>query len=209
VAENAPPGRARRLWLVNRLAWARRSLELLDRKRHILLGEHDRLEARRDQIAKEWAEACTKARRDGLRAAALGGASDVALAAAPVTGRAIVEMAWAYTAGVRHPVIARCDPPELPPEYAATVNSAVAPAAASYRQAVIAAAAHAAADASFRIIQAELAATERRHRAIERYRIPDLENELRVLLLRLDELEREERVVTRWADRRRHDRSSP
>jgi vacuolar-type H+-ATPase subunit D/Vma8 len=177
VAENAPPGRARRLWLVNRLAWPRRSLEILDRKRHILLGEHDRLAARRDQTAKEWAEACSKARRDRLRAAALGGASDVALAAAPVAGRAIVEVAWPHTAGVRHPVIARCDPSEVPREYAGTVNSAVAPAAASYRQAVIAAAAQAAADASSRIIQAELAGTERRHRAIERYRIPDLEDE--------------------------------
>jgi vacuolar-type H+-ATPase subunit D/Vma8 len=187
---------------VNRLAWARRSLELLDRKRHILLAEYSRLAAGRDQTAEKWADACGKAQRAGLRASALGGASDVALAAAPIAGRTAVEVAWPQTVGVRYPVIARCDPPDLPPGYAGTLNGAVAPAVAAYREAVVAAAAQAAAEASLRIIAAELAATERSHRAIERYRIPALEAELRLLLLRLDELEREERVVTRWAEQR-------
>jgi vacuolar-type H+-ATPase subunit D/Vma8 len=139
---------------------------------------------------------------------ALGGASDVALASLPVAGGAVIEVGWPHTAGVRHPEIVQCELPDLPAEYAGTVNAAVAPAAAAYRRALAAAVTHAAADASFHIVATELAATKRRHRAIERYRIPALEEELRLLALRLEELERQERIVSRWAESRRRDGSA-
>ncbi|MGA8296609.1 MAG: V-type ATP synthase subunit D, partial [Acidimicrobiales bacterium] len=55
---------------------------------------------------------------------------------------------------------------------------------------------------SFRVLTAELRSTNRRLRTIEHHRIPALEDALRVLNLRLEELEREERVVSRWAMKR-------
>jgi V/A-type H+/Na+-transporting ATPase subunit D len=202
LPEQVPPGRAGRLWLRGRLATARRSAELLDRKRQLLRHELRRLVSQRDETERRWAAACAEAERWGLRAGALGGAVDVALAASAVSGRSSVEVTWRNTMGVRHPDDPRCDLAVLPPAEAAAANGAVAPAAAAYRRALEASVAHGAADTSFRVLSAELNATERRQRAIEHYRIPALEGELRQLELRLDELEREERVVTRWAQRR-------
>lgn len=203
MAEPVPPGRAGRLWLLRRLASARRSLELLDRKRQLLQRELLLLADRCDETERQWARACAEAERWGLRAVALGGAADMALAAAAVAGRTRVEVPWHSTMGVRHPGDPRCAPAVLSPGDAAAANAAVGPAAAAYRQAIAAAAAHAAAATSLRVLDAELQATRRRHRAIERHRLPALEEALRRLELRLDELEREERVVTRWAQQRR------
>jgi len=203
VAELIPPGRAGRLWLLGRLASARRSLELLDRKRQLLLREHDRLAAVRAENRRLWTVSCAEAERWGLRATALGGASDVFLAAAAVAGRATVEVTWRNTMGVRHPGTPTATFVALPPASAAAPNAAVAPAAAAYRRALEAALAHAETDASWRLIDAELRANDRRLRAIERHRLPALEDALRRLQLRLDELEQQERVVTRWAQRRR------
>ncbi|HUI04790.1 MAG TPA: V-type ATP synthase subunit D [Acidimicrobiales bacterium] len=202
MAEAVPPGRAGRLWLRRRLASARRSLDLLDRKRQLLRRELADLAPRRRQAAEDWAGACLEAERWGVRATVLGGAADVALAAAGVEGRAAVDVPWDNTMGVLHPAGPRCRLPVLSPAEAAAGNAAVAPAAAAYRRALDAAAAHGALERSFHLIDAELRATERRRRAIERHRLPALEDALARLELRLDELEREERVVGHWAQRR-------
>ncbi len=203
MAERVPPGRAGRLWLLGRLASARRSVELLDRKRKLLQREDVRLSALCDQTRARWETACADAERWGLRATVLGGASDVARAAAAVAGRASVDLTWRNTMGVPHPDVSRSEPAVLPSQDAAAANAAVAPAAAAYRRALEAAVAHAAADMSRRVVNAELRATERRQRAIERHRLPALEEDLARLELRLDELERDERVVVRWAQQRR------
>ena len=203
VAEHVPPGRAGRLWLLGRLTAARRSVELLDRKRQLLRRELSRLATLHDETRQRWVISCAEAERWGLRATVLGGASDVALSAAAVAGRANVEVAWRNTMGVQHPDQPRCALPSLSPIEAAAANAAVAPASASYRRALEAAVAFAAADASWRLLDAELHATDRRLRAIERHRLPALGDALHRLELRLDELEQEERVVTRWAQRRR------
>jgi len=141
----------------------------------------------------------SEAQRWGLRARAVGGASDVALAAATVSGRGRADVPWRNTIGVVHPGDPDCSLPTLDPREAAAANSAVAPAAAAYRQALEAAVAHAAVEEAGRRLEAELAATERRRRAIEHRRLPALKEALVGLELRLDELEREERVVGRWA----------
>jgi V/A-type H+-transporting ATPase subunit D len=156
-----------------------------------------------DETRQRWETACVDAEQWGLRATVLGGASDVALAATAVAGRARVDLLWRNTMGVQHPDVSRCELAMLPSAEAAASNAAVAPAAAAYRRALEAAVAHAAADMSFRVLNAELHATQRRQRAIERHRLPALEEALAQLELRLDELEREERVVARWAQRRR------
>jgi len=205
MPDRVPPGRAGRLWLRGRIAAARRSAELLDRKRKLLQIEHARLAQASEATRTRWEAACVDGDRWGLRARVLGGASDVALAAAVVAGRADVALEWRNTMGVRHPEVARTEPAVLPPPDAAAANAAVAPAAAAYRRALEAAVDHAAANMSLRVVEAELRATERRQRAIERHRLPTLVEALRRLELYLDELEREERVVTRWAQRRRPD----
>jgi len=203
VPEQVPPGRAGRLWLRGRLASARRSMKLLDRKRQLVRRERDRLAELREETHRRWVVSCHEAETWGLRASILGGAADVTLSSAAVAGRASVEVTWRNTMGVRHPDDPRCALPTLAPADSAAANSAVSPAAASYRRALEAGVAYAVADTSFALLDVELRATERRLRAIERRRVPLLEEALRRLELHLDELEREERVVTRWAQHRR------
>lgn len=202
MAERVPPGRAGRLWLQRRLASTRRSMELLDRKRQLLRREQERLAERQEKSAAEWGRACSEAERWAVRAGCLGGATEVAMVGARLVGRARVEVAWRNTMGVRHPDGVGCTIPDLGSVQAAAANAAVAPAAAAHRRALRAAAEHAADRRSSEVIEAELRATEQRLRAIEHRRLPALEDTLRILELHLDELEREERVVGRWAHER-------
>lgn len=190
------------MWLRGRVAFARRSLELLDRKQLLLRQELQRLTARLDAARRQWIESCTEADQWGLRAAALG-VADVAFASVSVAGRSGVDVPWHNTMGVWHPGDPECDAAVLSPAESAAANAAVAPAARAYREALQAAAAYAAVERSWSVLSQELRETERRRRAIERRRLPALEESLRRLELRLDELEREERVVTRWAMRGR------
>jgi V/A-type H+-transporting ATPase subunit D len=203
MPERVPPGHAGRLWLRDRLETTRRSAELLDHKRQLVRRELAALEATRIETEAAFAAACRSAKQWGLRAIALGGAVDVALAAAPVVGRTEVEVTWRNTMGVVYPVEPRCTPAVLAPLDAAGANAAVTEAAAAYRAALEAALRHGVADTACRSLRGELVATERRLRAIQHFRIPALEDALRRLELQLDEIEREERVVTRWAKQRR------
>jgi V/A-type H+-transporting ATPase subunit D len=88
------------------------------------------------------------------------------------------------------------------PAAAAASNAAIAPAATAHGRALRAAAEHAVASAALREVEIELASTQRRLRAIEHHRLPALQSQLHDLILRLDELEREERLIARWAMRR-------
>ena len=207
MAEPVPPGRAGRLWLLARVASAARSTELLDRKRQLLRRELATLEIARTERRQAWEIACAEAERWGLRANVLGGADDVILAARQRGGQARVEVTWLNTMGVLHPGEPIGRFPDLDPLHGAAANGAVAPAAEAYRRALQAAVAHGAAERSHRLLQAELVATERRRRALEHHRLPFLTRALRNLELRLDELEREERVVVRWAKQRLGDSS--
>lgn len=202
MAENVPPGRAGRLWIRGRLAAARRAMELLDRKRQLLLRERARISELLDESERRWVSSCQEAETWSLRASLLGGSSEVAMSAALTSGKASVEVTWRNTMGVLHPEDPRLSLPELGPVEQAAVNAAVSPAAAAHRSALEAAVAHAAVRSSYERLEGELVATQRRHRALEKRRVPLLEDSLSRLELRLDELEREERVVTRWAQRR-------
>ena len=202
MAESVPPGRAGRLWLRSRVASAQRSLELLERKRQLLMRELSGAAQRRELAEREWAERALEAHTWGLRAAAIGGISDISFVAASCDGKAVVEVPWRNTMGVIHPGQPSCTLPPLAPAATAAASAALGPATAAYRRAVEAAVAYAAADRSFQVLEAELRATERRHRAIERRRLPALVDTLDRLELRLDELEREERVIGRWAKQR-------
>lgn len=202
MPENVPPGRAGRLWLRSRLDAARRAMDLLDRKRQLLLRERARIAELLDESEKRWVSSCRAAETWALRASLLGGSTEVAMSSAQTVGKAAVELRWRNTMGVIHPDDPRLSLPQLAPAEEAAANSAVSPAAAAHRRALEDAVAHAVITTSYERVESELATTQRRHRAIEKHRVPLLEDTLSRLELRLDELEREERVVTRWAQRR-------
>jgi V/A-type H+-transporting ATPase subunit D len=199
VPEQLPAGRAGRLWLLERLDAASRGRELLDRKRQLLRRQFDRLALLFEERRRSWVAACDEAERWGLRAALLGGSAETALVGSAVAGSADVAVVWRNTMGARHPEGARCAFPEFAPEELAASNAALRPAAAAYRRALELAVDVAVAETARRNIGIELAATQRRLRGIERHRIPALQDALRTLELQLEELEREQRVVTRWA----------
>jgi V/A-type H+-transporting ATPase subunit D len=200
---DVPPGRAGRLWLVERLGAARRGAELLERQRQLLRRQQRRLSLLVEETEHAWADALAAARRWELRAAVLGGTPAALRTAGPVAGRAEVEVVWRNTMGVRHPDDARCQIPALDPTELAAADAAVGPAAAAYGRAIEAAVAHAVTSTALREVEAGLAKVQRRLRALEHHRIPALEEELATLMLRLEERELEERVVTRWAQRTR------
>ncbi len=155
-----------------------------------------------EQTGAAWASAATNAERWGSRAAALGGSTAVRIAAGDIAGQGTVSISWRNTMGTRHPDEVRCELPTLAPSVAAASNAAIAPAATAHGRALQAAAEHAVASAALREIEIELASTQRRLRAIEHHRLPALQSQLHELVLRLDELEREERLIVRWAMRR-------
>lgn len=194
-----PPGRAGRMWLRRRSDFAHRSLELLDRKQLLLRQELGAVRDRRDAAREAWSDACLDARQWGFRAELIGGASDLAMAGSALAGEADVVVTWRNTMGVLHPDEGRCTPAVLAPMQAAATNSAVGIAAAAYRRALEAAVSFAAIERACSALEEEVAATQRRRRSIERHRLPALQEALSRLELRLDELERDERVVTRWA----------
>jgi V/A-type H+/Na+-transporting ATPase subunit D len=201
VSRPSSSGRARRLWLEGRLARSRRAFDLLDRKRTLLAQEERRLAARRIEAEREWKEAAADVRRWATRANALSGAWSVALVASELEGLADVTVAPERTVGVNRPGSATVIIPAPSDQATVAAGPAMRGAVSAHRRAVEVAAAHSVAAEAYRIIRAELRLTERRQRAIETIRIPALEAELRELVLRLDELERQERIVGVWASR--------
>lgn len=199
MAESAPPGRARKLWLEGRLRWARRAVDLLDSKRHALLIEDRRLAEARQRTATEWDVAGREARTWAVRARASSGSWAVWVASSSLEREAAITVTGVHGAGVARPGAVDLHLPDLPAAARAATGPVVDEAADAHRRALRAAAAHAAAEAAYRLVHAELKETERRQRAIERIRIPALESELARLVLRLDELELQERLLSRWA----------
>lgn len=180
-----PPGRAGRLWLEHRLATARRGAEILDRKLHLLLQEEQRSSARLVVTGRAWEVACGEARHWGLLVSALGGATALRPA---VPGTATVRVGWSTTMGVRHPAAVTT---RFPEDLGAMLDATAAlpGARAAYRRAVVAAAEHASATATARLIRAEIAVTRGRVRAIRDRWVPGLEQALEALQSALAEEE--------------------
>jgi V/A-type H+-transporting ATPase subunit D len=192
-----PPGRAGRLWLMARLRSARLAADLLERKLRILRTEQQRFAMLTRRTGERWRADWLAADRWGVRGALLGGQREVRLSttAAP----AEVEVAWASVMGVRYPAGADCRAPEPSDADRGPGTAALVEATTAYRAAMTAAVAHAAAEAARRTVDAEVAATRRRRRAIADRWIPRLETALRELTAELEETERAETVRLRWA----------
>jgi V/A-type H+-transporting ATPase subunit D len=177
-------------------------VDLLRQKQQLLTREHRRLLRLREDTKREWDRACEEAEVWSSRADFLSGAAATRLVGATYAGRADVAISWRNTMGVLHPDQARVSAPDFATYERAALNSAVGPSRDAHVRAMNAAADHAVAESALRAIESELASAHRRLRAIEHDRLPALRDELHSLELRLDEVEREERLVTRWAAQR-------
>ena len=187
-------GRAGRLQLMHRLETARRGCDLLERKRRILAEELARLRLLSAQTRREWAEAAAEAAGWAARSLALDGAQRI-VDSAP-RSPATVMVTWRGAMGVVYPDTAVVSIPAPEP---VSASASLLVAARVHRDAVAAAARHAAATRALTSVEAELEATRLRQRAIERRWIPRLETNLRELGHELDEQERQENVRLRWA----------
>ena len=118
-----------------------------------------------------------------------------------------VSVEWRNLVGVVVPATGKVDLGPSPDFIALGGGSSVALAAQAHERALVAAAAHASAKMAYDAIAAELAATTRRLRAIERRWIPQDEAELARLELRLEEVELEDVARARWAQERQEERA--
>lgn len=187
------------MWLMERLRLARDGLRLLDRKRQLLHREAERLTALARERRRALAEADARSQLWSLRAAILGGSGEMLLAAGALAGTATVKVLLRNTMGVVHPEEAHCLFPEVACSQAAATNAALPLAVETLGKTLACAVDVAIAETARARVVAELAATQRRLRAIEHHRLPSLERQRADLEFRLDESEREERVATRWA----------
>jgi V/A-type H+-transporting ATPase subunit D len=193
-----PPGRAGRLWLLGRIATARRARELLDQKRHVLQAAERAAAARRERDEAAWREAWREAERWLARSAVLDGERALRIAAAHVERPAALAVDWRSAMGVRHPARVEVELPPQPDLRLLPGGAALVRACAAHRRALGAAAAAAAARSAHERLAAELRATQRRLRAIEQRWLPRHEQALAELEIRLDEAERAEITRTRW-----------
>jgi V/A-type H+/Na+-transporting ATPase subunit D len=190
-----PPGRAGRLWLVQRLALAQRAAGLLDRKLQVLAAELAQARATAERTGQDWAAACRAAQREQLRAVLLGGERAVRLAASGPDAQ--VTISYTVTMGARHPASAQysAGPPE------GWDGAAIAAARQAHRAALAAAVQHAAAAAALAVIGKETQTTQYRLRAVRDRWIPGLSQALHRVESALEELERDEaarlRIVRR------------
>ncbi|HTS72322.1 MAG TPA: V-type ATP synthase subunit D [Gaiellaceae bacterium] len=197
-----PTGRAGRPWLVRRLATARRGAEVLDQKRQALLRLERRLAELLSEAEADWLEAAREAETWLARAAVIGGERALELAAFYSREPARIEIAWRRTLGLAYPAEAAVTHAPAPDLSALGGSSALVYAGAAHRSALAAAAAFATTRLAHERAAAELKATTRRLRAVERRWIPRHEEALAALELALDEGEREEAARIRWIARR-------
>lgn len=197
-----PPGRAGRLWLVDRLRSGRLAATLLDRKIRILRSEQQRLRRLAEQCASRWHDSALEADRWGLRAALLGGERE--LRHSVPAEEADVAVEWSTIMGASYPTAASTHLPPASGTDRGPGTAALVEASAAYRTAVEAAAEHAVAQAAVRIVDAEVDATRRRLRAITDRWLPRLEAALAALTRELEEAEREEAFRLRWASNGSH-----
>jgi len=193
-----PPGRAGRQWLGRRLAVADRGARVLDEKRRALLRERTRYAALVEETRTVWEQAVAEAETWQRRALLVSGQRSLELACFYITEPAVVRLSWRRSMGATYPSDAEVQIPPTPDLVAPGGSSALPYAASAYGRAVEAGARHAAARLALERIEAELATTIRRLRALERRWIPAHEQALAALTLALDEGEREDAVRSRW-----------
>ena len=193
-----PPGRAGRQWLARRLAVADRGARVLDDKRRALLRERARFAVLVEETRSMWEKAVAEAETWQRRALLISGQRSLELARFYVGEPAQVRFAWQRSMGATYPSDVEVQVPPTPDLVAPGGSSALPYASSAYGRAVEAGARYGAARLALERIEAELATTTRRLRALERRWIPAHEQALAALTLALDEGEREDAVRARW-----------
>jgi V/A-type H+-transporting ATPase subunit D len=183
---------------VRRLEVARRGADVLEQKRHALLREQRVFTERLSETEAEWHARAAEAARWNDRALVTAGPRRLRLAALYRRDRATVDIEWRNTLGTVFPATARLRLEEPPDFIALGGGATVVLAERAHVEALRAAMTYAAVRAAFDAITAELAATTRRLRAIERRWIPQHEAALHALELSLDEQQVEDMVRSRW-----------
>jgi V/A-type H+-transporting ATPase subunit D len=196
LADRIPPGQAGRIWLRRRLDTAARGRDQLDRKLRILVPERERLRNHADGCREAWGTACDSARTWLLRAALVGGQD--AIRSGYPAGLADIEVIWTTAMGLRYPADVRLSTPAGEAPFVPS-NAAVAPTAAAFRAALLDGARAAAADEAVRRVEAEIALTRRRLRALDKRLLPSLRDALATLELSLDQAEQEDGMRLRRA----------
>lgn len=189
---------ADRLRLIHRLGLASHAADLLHSKEEALERERARLEGHASRARDEWAERYRVASDRLARARMLGASDELDRLVAVGTPPAAVEPDWQTSMGIAYPGSVVCTPGATP-QVAST--AALRPAIEAFGRALESGAQHAAASLALRRLDAELADTRRRRRAIEDRLRPDLERELHELDLHLDETDRDEALRVRLAIR--------
>lgn len=200
-----PPGRAAEQWLRARLALTLRATGVLDLKLRLLRAELSRAELAARDTTIAWEDQARIANLWAVRARVIGGARSLRHAA--ICGYAAVDVDERVVMGIRFPARATVVLPE-PDEGAATPSSVAALAAvAAYRRSVATAAELAVAERAVAALQAEVAHTQRRLRALRDRWTPELTRLLASVQLSLDEADRADVVRSRWVAQRRVARS--
>ena len=195
INARVPPGRAGRIWLRRRLATANRGREQLDRKLRILQPELQRQRIRAARSQEAWEAACERSRRWTTRVALLSGEDAFRHASPDEPAR--VRLTWATSMGVTYPRSAELSVPTDPPQV--LDDAAVVPAVEAAGEALLAGVGTAAADEAVRRIEAEIAVTRRRLRALEDRWLPWLTDRLADLEQALEQAEHEDGVRLRRA----------
>lgn len=202
MALRIPPGRAGRLWVEHRLEVARRGADVLNQKRRALIRVERELDALLEDARTGWEDAAREAADWLARATILSGQRHLRLALLHTNRGATAHLHWRNSLGVVYPTACQLDLPERIDVTALGGSAALAGAADAHRRALDAAAHYAVLKSAHARVSAELTATARRARAIERRWIPEHEAALKRLQLSLDEVEREEAARTRWMKQR-------
>jgi V/A-type H+/Na+-transporting ATPase subunit D len=184
------------MWLRRRIDTATRGRDQLDRKLRILVPEQQRLRIENDRSRAAWTTECERARAWLLRATLLGGEDAIrtAVSAQP----AHVEIMWTTAMGLSYPSDARLDGADPGPQVS-FANAAVPPTIDAYRAALLAGIRSAAAQEAVRRIDAEVAVTRRRLRALDKRWLPWLAESLRTLELSLEQVEQDDGIRLRRA----------
>lgn len=191
--------RAARLRIQSRLGLATHASELLHSKEEALQRERDRLRGHADRTEADWHRRLHHAATWLLRARALGAGAELTTGRKPLEP-ATVDIDWQTSMGVTYPGTVRTTPGSTP---AFTSTAALTPTRDAYAAALDAATEHAAARAALHRVEAELADTRRRRRALEQHLVPRLQTELHRLDLTLDERDRDAALRTQLAIARR------
>jgi V/A-type H+-transporting ATPase subunit D len=176
---------------------------VLDDKRRGLLRERARFAEIVDEARDAWEHAVREAEVWLRRAVLISGQRSLELAIFHVPEQADVRLAWRRSLGFTYPSDAEVRLPPTPDLVAPGGSAALPTAAAAYGRAVEAGARYGTARSALERMDAELASTTRRLRALERRWIPAHEEALARRRLELDETEREDALRERWFAERR------